>query len=447
MGTQIKSYRLSTPEIAAISRKVNKFFEEMKKSFVSRDLLITLFMYGLLQRQHILVFGKPGTAKSKVGEVIMNSITGANRFEIQLTRFTTEDAVFGPYNIKRMRAEGVLEHNVDGMLPEANFAFMNEFLDASEPLLRTLLGAFQERRFRKGRQVIEMPLRMAYCDTNTDPFTFLQQYPNSFAVLDRIMFMTNVDYLNTSEEVAEMVRMHQQGDYMKRVTGVDLSLEELNAISEVIVSPPSLIQDPLIISHYAEALMEYVGERTKLIAEAKQGKTGIAEAGIILPHISDRRKVIASEVMETAAILEGRVVVEPHDMLLCRYALGSSQKEFDLWDRIAGAKVKKLEELRSQAGSDLRMIMLRQIAEGIQRISGGLEAGNDLELLVQELQTTRNQLNSVVPESEEEQKMKQDSSTKLNQITEKLSPMYLEKRLAEKGGPDGNGAAKQVATS
>src|SRR3989338_7280882 len=163
----------------------------------------------MIQRQHLLAFGKPGTAKTAVCDRAFEGIENAEKFRIELAMSILDDAIFGPYNVKKLREEGILEHNIDGMLPRADLARLGGVLD-----------------------------------TNKDPGEFLAKNAHAWAVLDRLLFMTEVHYLDDPKDITEMVLRFQSGKVGSVTTTI--KLEMIHRLSELVVFPPSLIRDQLL---------------------------------------------------------------------------------------------------------------------------------------------------------------------------------------------------------
>jgi MoxR-like ATPase len=114
-----------------------------------------------------LVVGSPGTAKSEAVRRVAQ-VLGGRYFEYLLGRFTEPSEIFGPVDLRRLR-EGVVETQTEGMLPDAEIAFLDEVFLGSTAILNTLLGLLNERRFRRGHTSLEVPLRVCVGATNALP--------------------------------------------------------------------------------------------------------------------------------------------------------------------------------------------------------------------------------------------------------------------------------------
>jgi len=107
-------------------------------------------LYALLTKEHLLLKGKTGTGKSYFANNVFSLIKDARVFNIHLTKFISEEALFGPINIKKLREESIIEYNIKNSALEANLLYLDEFFDAPDVLLRTLLDILNERVWNRG---------------------------------------------------------------------------------------------------------------------------------------------------------------------------------------------------------------------------------------------------------------------------------------------------------
>ncbi|MDD5032944.1 MAG: AAA family ATPase [Candidatus Pacebacteria bacterium] len=394
----------------------NEMFADLKRCFVGRDHVVDVLRYAVAQCQHVLIFGDPGTAKTAIFDVFFSGIEGANGFHVELNMFMTADELFGPLNPKKMREEGVLEHNIEGMLPQANLARLGEFLDANMPLLRSTLSALNERRFIRGKQAVNIPLITAYCDTNTPPGVFLAKNPQAWAVFDRFLFITEAPYLDNAGDLGEMIRRFQMAEVGKLKSKISLSL--IREISRLIVEPPSLFTNPAFFLSMGEALCEYRQKRRGLIANKR-----ILQ---IMPDISDRRICWATQMAEAHAVLDdARTEIFPEDILHLHYALGTTEDEKALWLSIAERYVEKIKETMKLQLSDLQYAALEGFVKEMEQLVPA--SCNNPEALRQSNKRAgeiSRQIAAIVPEKPEvdafKQKAKQTAVDVLKDIQKKM---------------------------
>jgi len=134
---------------------------------VDRDEAIGLLVLAAVCREHLLLIGPPGTAKTGLIDQFCRAV-GARQFRYLLTRFTEPSELFGPLDIERFQA-GSYRIRTEGMLPEAEVVFLDEVFQGSSAILNTLLTLLNERRFNNGAQTVATPLISLYGATAAPP--------------------------------------------------------------------------------------------------------------------------------------------------------------------------------------------------------------------------------------------------------------------------------------
>ena len=93
----------------------------MSKRLVDRDEVVRLLVLAVVAKQHILLFGPPGTAKSYVAHLLSQFLYdthedfGGLYFEAQFHPSTTVEDIFGPTSLNDLR-QGRIRRNVNSML-------------------------------------------------------------------------------------------------------------------------------------------------------------------------------------------------------------------------------------------------------------------------------------------------------------------------------------------
>src|SRR6202453_3169671 len=107
--------------------------EGLKRRFVGRDEVVDLIALAVVAGEHLFLYGPPGTAKSALIRQFASAVKG-RYFEYLLTRFSEPNEIFGPIDLARLR-EGAVATVTAGMLPEAEFVFLDELFNANSAIL------------------------------------------------------------------------------------------------------------------------------------------------------------------------------------------------------------------------------------------------------------------------------------------------------------------------
>jgi MoxR-like ATPase len=268
---------------------------EIEDEFVDRREAVQLLGLGALCREHVLLLGPPGTAKTRLVERFCRTLD-TRPFSYLLTRFTEPAEIFGPIDVKSFTKESRYQVNTEGMLPEARVAFLDEVFQGSSAILNTLLTLINERTFRDGRPDSDgaTPLITLVGSSNEIPSD-----PVLAAFSDRFLLRCQVRYVGIDqlEDVLllgwkdEQQRIRQEHDPADLASRMQVSLSEADlrvlhgAVAQVDLSP--------VTGTYLEILREVRG------------------AGI---KFSDRRAVKAQKVFAASALLAGRSEADITDL-------------------------------------------------------------------------------------------------------------------------------------
>jgi MoxR-like ATPase len=172
-----------------------RFFEELREAFFERETLLTQIELALLCREHVLVTGPPGTAKSALANAVLGRIVDANTaapslFSKQVSEATVQTDLIGPVNFKTLTETGRTEYlTEDGMLG-AIHAFLDEVFDGRDMLLRSILNVLHERELKHGRKVTAGKLECAVMTSNRYLSEAVSRAPELLlAFADRLSFI------------------------------------------------------------------------------------------------------------------------------------------------------------------------------------------------------------------------------------------------------------------
>lgn len=145
----------------------NGLISPLQRRFVGRDEVIDLITLAAVAGEHLFLYGPPGTAKSLLVRSFADGVR-CRYFEYLLTRFSEPNEIFGPIDLAKLR-EGSVTTVTTGMLPEAEFAFLDELFNANSAILNNLLTVLNERVYRRGIETHRLPLITAFAASNHLP--------------------------------------------------------------------------------------------------------------------------------------------------------------------------------------------------------------------------------------------------------------------------------------
>ncbi|MBI2890171.1 MAG: AAA family ATPase [Nitrospirae bacterium] len=179
---------------------------ELKARFVERDDVIDGALTAFLCREHVLILGPPGTAKSMLAQEICRRFGGLRYFRWLLTKFTTPEELFGPVSLKGLENDRYVRVTA-GKLPEANVAFLDEVFLANSSILNTLLTLINERKFFNGDQAVDVPLITLFASCSEPP-----KSKELGAFYDRFLFRFQVGYAREDRNFKRILTLEENAD-------------------------------------------------------------------------------------------------------------------------------------------------------------------------------------------------------------------------------------------
>ncbi|MFL5338955.1 MAG: AAA family ATPase [Gemmataceae bacterium] len=274
---------------AVVTRLRAEIIEPLKRRFVGRDEVVDLIALAIVSGEHLFLYGPPGTAKSALIRQFAAASRG-NYFEYLLTRFSEPNEVFGPIDLAKLR-DGRVATVTTGMLPEAEFAFLDELFNANSAILNNLLTVLNERIYRRGAERHELPLLSLFSASNHLPDDDALK-----ALFDRFLLRCHVDNL--------------QRESMPQLLTAGWALERPQPLAATVSSAE--LRD--LARQVYDVDLSGVRERyTDLVFRVRD--LGVA--------LSDRRAVKVQKLVAASAVLCGRSSASESDLWVLRY----------VWDR------------------------------------------------------------------------------------------------------------------
>lgn len=212
---------------------VKNFEISLSRHFVGREEEARIVTLALATKQHAVLIGPPGTAKSAT---IIQSAKMLNvpYFYILLSKFSTTDELLGYIDPIKFK-NGVFERNKNNKLPTAKIAFIDEIFKGSSEVLNAILNIMNERIFVDiDGTVHKVPLHSMFAASNETPSEELA------ALYDRFLlrhFVKPLDSTKVQEAIEYMITKNGNSD------SYDFAIFEkcYNAATEFMVKNASAI--------------------------------------------------------------------------------------------------------------------------------------------------------------------------------------------------------------
>lgn len=329
---------------ATTAKSLREIADELSGRFYEREDVVRTLIVAMLARQHSLILGPPGTAKSELARELTGRIEGAKLWEILLSKFTVPTRMFGPIDVAAL-SRGEYRQIFDGRATTADVAFIDEIFKCSTAALNEMLSFLNERLYHpeNGGAPIDCPLISAITASNELP-----SGEDNAAIYDRLLVRVEVGYLADPSNFAALVRSAVSAPAPAARTTVTLS-EFQHAVSSAVpaVEVPDVIVDAVCTLRAALRRQELV--------------------------VSDRRWRQSVGLLQASAFLDGRTAVGENDLAVLTHVLWDSPAQRPVVER----EVLQLINPNAREALDL--------AEAIEELAAELDAkaGQSQEALSQ----------------------------------------------------------------
>ena len=369
-----------------ILRKVSRLYRELYAPFVGREDEARAIILALLAREHAVLVGEPGTAKSALARRLAELLS-ARFFKYLLTKYTEPSELFGPLDLKALK-EGRYSRITKGKIPEAEIVFLDEVFNANSAILNALLSIMQERVWYDGYTEIQVPLWTLIGATNRIP-----EEPELEAVYDRFLVRQYARPLpeNRWADLLEAGWRIESGAVQK--PSPVMSLDELQEAHKLVFSVDISSVKPKLLRLYAV----------------------LEERGI---HLTDRRKAKTLKLVAANALLDGRLYAEEKDLVVLKYTAPREIQDFDKVNIILSEELKMPERFLREL-DDIRS----NVREAAQLVDSMRSYDPRLVDLYRSLKIAKSRIITIMKETDDSkvQGLAKDTLSEIDNLLEKIA--------------------------
>ena len=314
----------------------------LKQRFIGRDEVVDLIVLAAVAGEHLFLHGPPGTAKSAIIRLFAGAVHG-HYFEYLLTRFSEPNEIFGPIDLVKLR-EGTVATVTTGMLPEAEFVFLDELFNANSAILNNLLSVLNERVYRRGAERHSLPLLSLFAASNHVP-----EDDTLRALFDRFLLRCHVGQVPR--------------DAIPRLLVAGWELET--------AKPPQTTVSAADLRGLSQLVQKV--ELTDILAPYSDLIFKVRDLGVAL---SDRRSVKILKLVAASAVLCGRSVAAVSDFWVLRYVWDREEQIGPLGSLVSGVVDSASSDLpRHPMSSKTRGLSAEEIAKELDAIEAETRKG------------------------------------------------------------------------
>lgn len=267
----------------------SSFFDAANASFPERKEVFESLLDSLIAKQHVLLLGPPGTAKTKTTGAFAKA-AGKSFFDVQLHRQLPLEEIFGPLNIPEFEKGKYVRRNAN-FAPEAEIVLLDEVFKAGGVALNPLLTYLESRTVKQDGVSVPVKTEMVVGVSNELPEDGLE------ALNDRFICRHWVAYIKDQNTAANLISGCIP-DFNGNIDPKELAQAQLD------------MENVTISSDVANTLVELVHEaRTRGIA------------------ISDRRMHKAAQMLKARAARMGDSAVSHSHFSILEFIFWNKQEE------------------------------------------------------------------------------------------------------------------------
>jgi MoxR-like ATPase len=214
------------PDRTDLHAKLVALRDDLNARLLERETTIEAALLALLTREHLLLLGPPGTAKSMLVRSVCAHIAGTTYFERLLTRFSTPEELFGPLSLSALEQDRY-QRVTKGSIVEAHIAFIDEVFKANSAILNSLLGLMNERIYHEAGCAIGTSLLSLLGASNETP-----EDTSLAALYDRFLLRVTVPYLADDESLRRLFTL------VPAAPAATITLDELRQAQDEVGATP-----------------------------------------------------------------------------------------------------------------------------------------------------------------------------------------------------------------
>lgn len=306
--------------------RIEKIIKLLSEGLYEREEIVSLTLLSAIAGKPIFLYGPPGTAKSFIAKRVSSAFKNSKYFGYLMQRFSTPEDIFGPISLEELKNDKYIR-KIEGYLPDADFAFLDEIWKSTPAILNTLLTIINERVFKNGSEEVKVPLKALISASNETP----PEGQGLEALYDRFIVRLIVNNIKNRDNFEKILENTQLDSYIDIDDDLKISADEwINIRKEV--NNIKLSKSVIDIIHNIKLSIEKFNEDNRDIPI----------------YVSDRRWQHISYLLKTAAYLNDKDEVDIYESILIYNCLWSLEEHIEAVKKITENAIKLSYDLNNQ---------------------------------------------------------------------------------------------------
>jgi len=279
--------------------KAQRIMESVRNRYINRTDFVEGMMISALSGLDFFALGTPGTAKSTIIKEFLNNHFDGKIFTATLDRTTVTSRLVGNIHPKKYMETGIEEHQTEGMIVEADMAFVDEIFKGAKGCREALLDILADRTWKTIGKEIPIPLLTMFSASNELPTD-----NEDAAFYSRLQIRVYVEDLSDSQSIAAALWAGQP------------DIDPIALDRQDILNARKQIRDTKIPVDCMDIILE------RILPE-------LADLRVIMDQ-RKRNKAFGlnGSVIQTAAWLAGHSEVQMEDIMAARFAITGGPRDF-----------------------------------------------------------------------------------------------------------------------
>ncbi|MFQ1050554.1 AAA family ATPase [Avibacterium paragallinarum] len=329
--------------------RLKKLLRQLNQGMHEREHILAVSLLAAIAGHNTFLYGPPGTAKSLISRRLACAFESKNYFECLMNRFTTPEEIFGPISLKALKEDNYVRQ-IEGYLPTADFAFLDEIWKSSPAILNNLLTIINEHLFKNGSDRIDVPLKSLIAASNEIP----EENQGLEALYDRFIVRMLVPPIQNNATFNQLLNSKPSAEKLHIDQDLMISNQEMQQwrqqIQEVQLSEETLEA----IQQIRQRLNQAEQEKKKNASKTKKGTAETAtteenaeEEKEETPsiYVSDRRWQRAAMLLKASAFCNDRTEPNFTDLFLLKYCLWTTPENREYITEVVDTVIKKQIEM------------------------------------------------------------------------------------------------------